>query len=90
MACNINSLSFLPCVVFFLFCFPLFFFHSCASFVVLGKANANPDHPDYVPSIFSFTMPDTVKNIQKKVRRFSNLQKRNIEKIKHLEEVPKK
>ena len=70
-------------------CFPLFFFHSCASFVVSCKANANPDHPDYVPSIFSFTKPDTVKNIQKVIR-FSNLQKKNIEKSKHSEEVPKK
>ena len=73
----------------YFFCFPLFFFHSCASFVVLGKANANPDHPDYVPSIFSFTKPATVQNIQK-VRRFSNLQTRNIEKSKHSEEVSKK
>ena len=88
MACDINSLSFLPCVVFFC-CFPLFFFYSCASFVVLGKANANPDHPDYVASLFSFTKPDTVKNIQK-VRRFSNLQKTNIKQSKHSEEVPKK
>ena len=72
----------------FFFCFPLFFFHSCVSFVVLGKANVNPDHPDYAPSIFSFTKPDTVKNMQN-IRRFSNRQERNIEKSKHLE-VPKK
>ena len=85
MACDINSLSFLRCVDFF----PLFFFHSCVSFVVLGKVNANPDHPDYAPSIFSFTKPDTVKNIQK-FRRFSNLQKKNTEKSTHSEEVPKK
>ena len=68
----------------FFFCFPLFFFHSCVSFVVFGKANVNPDHPDYAPSIFSFTKPDTVKNMQN-IRRFSNLQERNIEKSKHLE-----
>ena len=72
------------------FCFPLFFFHSFVFFfVVLVKANGNLDHPDYVPSIFSFTKPDTVTSIQK-VRRFSNLQKRNIEKSKHSEKVPKK
>ena len=68
--------------------FSLFFFHSCVFFYVLGKANANPDHPDYVWPMFSFTKLDTVKNMQK-VRRFSHLQKRNIEKSKHLEEVPK-
>ena len=60
----------------------------CFFFYVLGKANANPDHPDYVSPMFSFTKLDTVKNMQK-VRRFSHLQKRNIEKSKHLEEVPK-
>ena len=54
----------------------------------LGKTNANPDHPDYLPSIFSFTKSDTGKNIQKVIR-FSNLQKKNIEKSKHSEKVPK-
>ena len=69
---------------YFLF-FPQFFFHSCVLLlVVLGKANANPDHPDYVPSIFNFTKADTAKNTQK-VMKFSNLYQRNIEKSKHLE-----
>ena len=66
------------------FFFPQFFFHSRVLLLNLGKANANPDHPDYVPSIFNFTKADTAKNIQK-VKRFSNLHKRNIEKSKHLE-----
>ena len=69
--------------------FPLLFFHSCVAFVVLGKFNANSDHLDHVPSIFSFTKLDTVKNIQK-FRRFSNLQNKNTEKSTHSEEVPKK
>ena len=66
------------------FFFPQFFFHSCVLLLNLGKANANTDHPDYVPSIFNFTKANTAKNIQK-VKRFSNLHKRNIEKSKHLE-----
>ena len=70
---------------FFPFSSILLSFNSCVILLVtLGKANANPDHTDYVLSIFNFTMADNAKNMQK-VRRFSNLHKRNIEKSKHLE-----
>ena len=82
MTCDTNALSLLPCAVFFSIFLYSSFIH--VFLFLLGKTNANSDHPDYVPSIFNFTKADTVKKIQK-VRRFLSLQIRYIEISKHLE-----
>ena len=54
-----------------LYIFQFFFFF----FYILGKPSDDPQHPDYVPSIFCFK-PNAIEEAKKKLKRYERNAKR--------------
>ncbi|XP_063414252.1 uncharacterized protein LOC134696404 [Mytilus trossulus] len=50
----------------------------CSEHFITGKPNEDHDHPDYVPSVFSFAVTNTKTVQQKKIERYENVAKRKI------------